>query len=224
MLWILHTTHHHIDHAGQDSQFLDAADGRHEPAGTGVLGIRDQGWSVPRRVCETSHRPSEQALRDAAARLRTVRPRRDRPRHRLRVRRRPDQGSINILVETAEGNLFFLAGDVVDDIQNQMINPIYQVLDDELQSTGNQGTSKRQERAAIKRALNSGTFLADSRLSGPRRARARRLATASATRCRGRSSPSSTGRRPRRGRWASAARSSPFLPLHDLRPARTHRP
>ena len=40
-----------------------------------------------------------------------------------------------------------------------MIDPIYQVLDYEPQSTGNQGTSKRQERAAIKRALNSGTFL-----------------------------------------------------------------
>jgi len=33
------------------------------------------------------------------------------------------------------------------------------VLDYEPQSTGNQGTSKRHERAAIKKALNSGTFL-----------------------------------------------------------------
>jgi hypothetical protein len=65
---------------------------------------------------------------------------------------------MNILVETAEGTAC-ICGDVVYDIQNQIIDPIHQVLDYEPQSTGNQGTSKRQERAAIKRALNSGTFL-----------------------------------------------------------------
>ena len=68
------------------------------------------------------------------------------------------EGSMNILVETAEGTAC-ICGDVIYDIQNQIIDPIYQVLDYEPQSTGNQGTSKRQERAAIKRALNSGTFL-----------------------------------------------------------------
>ena len=65
---------------------------------------------------------------------------------------------MNILVQTAEGRAC-ICGDVVYDIQNQVIDPIYQVLDYEPQSTGNQGTSKRQERAAIKKALNSGTFL-----------------------------------------------------------------
>src|SRR6185295_11521212 len=68
------------------------------------------------------------------------------------------EGSMNILVETAEGTACICA-DVIYDIQNQLIDPIYQVLDHEPQSTGNQGTSKRQERAAIKKALNSGTFL-----------------------------------------------------------------
>ena len=41
----------------------------------------------------------------------------------------------------------------------KLLDPLYQVLDREPQSTGNQGTSKRQERAAIKKALNSGTFV-----------------------------------------------------------------
>ena len=68
------------------------------------------------------------------------------------------EGSMNILVETADGTAC-ICGDVIYDIQNQMIDPIYQVLDYEPQSTGNQGTSKRHERAAIKKALNSGTFL-----------------------------------------------------------------
>ena len=68
------------------------------------------------------------------------------------------EGSMNILVETAEGTAC-ICGDVIYDIQNQIVDPIYQVLDYEPQSTGNQGTSKRQERAAIKKALNSGTFV-----------------------------------------------------------------
>ena len=86
------------------------------------------------------------------------------------------EGSMNILVETAEGTAC-ICGDVIYDIQNQVVDPIYQVLDYEPQSTGNQGTSKRQERAAIKRALNSGTLRAtDPRLPGPRRARPGRVA------------------------------------------------
>jgi hypothetical protein len=61
-------------------------------------------------------------------------------------------------VETVEGTAC-ICGDVIYDIQNQIVDPIHQVLDYEPQSTGNQSTSKRQERAAIKRALNSGTFV-----------------------------------------------------------------
>jgi glyoxylase-like metal-dependent hydrolase (beta-lactamase superfamily II) len=68
------------------------------------------------------------------------------------------EGSMNILVETAEGTAC-ICGDVIYDIQHQIVEPIYQVLDYEPQSTGNQGTSKREERAAIKKALNSGTFV-----------------------------------------------------------------
>jgi glyoxylase-like metal-dependent hydrolase (beta-lactamase superfamily II) len=67
-------------------------------------------------------------------------------------------GSMNINVETVEG-IACICGDVIYDIQNQIVDPIYQVLDYEPQSTGNQSTSKRQERAAIKKALNSGTFV-----------------------------------------------------------------
>ena len=65
---------------------------------------------------------------------------------------------MNILVETAAGTAC-ICGDVIYDLQNQVVEPWHQVLDYEPQSTGNQGTSKRQERAAIKKALNSGTFV-----------------------------------------------------------------
>ena len=48
------------------------------------------------------------------------------------------EGSMNILVETAEGTAC-ICGDVIYDIQNQIIDPIYQVLDYEPQSTGQPG-------------------------------------------------------------------------------------
>ena len=65
---------------------------------------------------------------------------------------------MNVNVETAAG-IACICGDVIYDIQNQIVDPTHQVLDHEPQSTGNQGTSKREERAAIKKALNSGTFV-----------------------------------------------------------------
>ena len=68
------------------------------------------------------------------------------------------EGSMNVIVDTALGKAC-ICGDVVYDIQNQIVDPIYQVLENEPQSTGNQGTSKRQERAAIKKALNAGDIL-----------------------------------------------------------------
>ena len=65
---------------------------------------------------------------------------------------------MNIFVETSEG-IVWICGDAIYDLENQVVEPWHQVLDYEPQSTGNQGTSKRQERAAIKKVLNSGTFV-----------------------------------------------------------------
>jgi glyoxylase-like metal-dependent hydrolase (beta-lactamase superfamily II) len=68
------------------------------------------------------------------------------------------EGSMNVIVETAEG-LACICGDVIYDINDQVIKPWYQVNAYEPATTGNQGTSKRQEKAAIKKALNSGVFV-----------------------------------------------------------------
>ena len=58
---------------------------------------------------------------------------------------------MNILVETAEGTAC-ICGDVIYDIQNQLVEPIYQVLECEPQSTGNQGTrSDRRTRRSRRR-------------------------------------------------------------------------
>ena len=63
------------------------------------------------------------------------------------------EGSMNVLVETAEGTAC-ICGDVIYDIQNQIVEPWHQVLADEPQTTGNHTLTKRQEKAAIKKALN----------------------------------------------------------------------
>jgi glyoxylase-like metal-dependent hydrolase (beta-lactamase superfamily II) len=64
------------------------------------------------------------------------------------------EGSMNILVETAAGTAC-ICGDVIYDIQNQVVEPWHQVLADEPQTTGNHTMTKRQEKAAIKKALNA---------------------------------------------------------------------
>jgi glyoxylase-like metal-dependent hydrolase (beta-lactamase superfamily II) len=68
------------------------------------------------------------------------------------------EGSMNVLVETAQGTAC-ICGDVIYDVQNQVADPWHQVLAYEPQTTGNHTMTKRQEKAAIKKALNSGTFV-----------------------------------------------------------------
>jgi len=65
---------------------------------------------------------------------------------------------MNILVETAEGTAC-LCGDIIYDVFNSVVVPYHVGLDREPQVTGNHGLSKRSEKAAIKKALNSGAFL-----------------------------------------------------------------
>jgi len=67
------------------------------------------------------------------------------------------EGSMNILVPTSEG-VACMCGDIVYDLQNAVIDPYHVSLDREPQTTGNHAMTKRQEKAAIKKALNSGTF------------------------------------------------------------------
>jgi glyoxylase-like metal-dependent hydrolase (beta-lactamase superfamily II) len=63
------------------------------------------------------------------------------------------EGSMNVLAETAEGTAC-LCGDIVYDVHNQIVEPWHIGLDHEPQTTGNHTMRKREERAAIKRALN----------------------------------------------------------------------
>jgi glyoxylase-like metal-dependent hydrolase (beta-lactamase superfamily II) len=155
--WILHT-HHHIDHAGQDAQFAmrqTVITNRRELeySASGIMGGQYPPEYVKHHI-DRLHKPGALRLLD----LELSGPDEIAPGIVCEAAGGHTEGSMNILVETAEGTAC-ICGDVIYDIQNQVIDPIYQVLDYEPQSTGNQGTSKRRERAAIKKALSSGTFV-----------------------------------------------------------------
>jgi glyoxylase-like metal-dependent hydrolase (beta-lactamase superfamily II) len=154
--WILHT-HHHIDHAGQDERFPKATviTNRRELeySVSGIMGGQYPPEYVKHHV-DRLHRPGALRLLD----LELSGPDELFPGIVCEAAGGHTEGSMNVVVDTAEGKAC-ICGDVIYDVQNQIVDPIYQVLDYEPQSTGNQGTSKRQERAAIKKALNSGTFV-----------------------------------------------------------------
>ncbi len=154
--WILHT-HHHIDHAGQDERFPQATviTNRRELeySVSGIMGGQYPPEYVKHHV-DRLHTPGALRLLD----VELSGPDEIFPGIVCESAGGHTEGSMNINVETADG-VACICGDVIYDIQNQIVDPLFQVLDHEPQSTGNQGTSKRQERAAIKKALNSGTFV-----------------------------------------------------------------
>ena len=65
---------------------------------------------------------------------------------------------MNSLVDTDEGTAC-ICGDVIYDVVNQLIDPFLQLGYMDPAVTGNQGTSKRQEKGAIRKAVNSGRFV-----------------------------------------------------------------
>jgi glyoxylase-like metal-dependent hydrolase (beta-lactamase superfamily II) len=156
--WIVHT-HLHIDHAGKDHEFpIDTT--------TVVVNRRELEYSVSgimgeqypadyvKHLVDRLHTPSALRLLD----LELSGPDEIIPGVTCELAGGHTEGSMNVLVETDEG-VACICGDVIYDIDNQVVNPFHQVLLHEAQTTGNQGTSKRQEKAAIRKALNSGRFI-----------------------------------------------------------------
>ena len=155
--YILHT-HLHIDHAGQDDRFPMST--------TVVINRRELEYSVSglmgeqypaeyiKHLVDRLHTPGALRLLD----LELSGPDEIFPGIVCEAAGGHTEGSMNIIVQTAEGPAC-ICGDVIYDIQNQIVDPIWQVLDYEPQTTGNHGTRKREEKAAIKKALNSGTFV-----------------------------------------------------------------
>jgi len=149
---VLHT-HCHIDHAGQDDHFpmttpvvMNRRELEHSVSG--LMGAQYPPEYVKHHV-DRLHTPG--ALRLLG-----------------RAESGPDEifegivcehagghteGSMSIRGETANGTAG-IGGDVIYDIQNQIVEPWHQVLAHEPQTTGNHTMTKRQENAAIKKALN----------------------------------------------------------------------
>ncbi len=154
---VLHT-HCHIDHAGQDDRFpmtTPVIMNRRELefSASGLMGEQYPAEYVKHHI-DRLHTPGAMRLLD----LELSGPDEIFPGIVCESAGGHTEGSMNILVETGEGTAC-ICGDVIYDVQNQIVEPLWQVLDYEPQATGNHGTTKRQEKAAIKRALNSGTFV-----------------------------------------------------------------
>ncbi len=156
--YILHT-HTHIDHAGQDAGFPMSTTvimNRRELefSASGIMGGQYPPEYVKHHI-DRLHTPGALRLLD----LELSGPDEIFPGIVCEAAGGHTDGSMNIVVSLADGEKACICGDVIYDVWNQIVDPIYQVLDYEPQSTGNQSTSKRQERAAIKKALNSGDYV-----------------------------------------------------------------
>jgi glyoxylase-like metal-dependent hydrolase (beta-lactamase superfamily II) len=154
--YILHT-HTHIDHAGQDDRFPDATvimNRRElEYSASGLMGAQYPPEYVKHHI-DRLHTPGALRLLD----LELSGPDEVLPGIVCEVAGGHTEGSMNVLVETAKGTAC-ICGDIVYDVHNSLIEPYHVMLEREPQVTGNHGLAKRQEKAAIKKALNSGRFL-----------------------------------------------------------------
>jgi glyoxylase-like metal-dependent hydrolase (beta-lactamase superfamily II) len=155
--YVLHT-HLHIDHAGKDSEFpLDTVvviNRRElEYSVSGIMGEQYPAEYI-KHLVDRLHTPGALRLLD----LELAGPDEIIPGVRCEAAGGHTEGSMNVLVETDEGTAC-ICGDVIYDVANQLINPFLQVMHMDPALTGNQGTSKRQEKAAIRKAVNSGRFV-----------------------------------------------------------------
>jgi glyoxylase-like metal-dependent hydrolase (beta-lactamase superfamily II) len=156
--WVLHT-HLHIDHAGLDHLFpMDTTTvviNRRELEYS-VSGIMGEQYPAPyiTHLVERLHTPGALRLLD----LELSGPDEIIPGVTCEAAGAHTEGSMNILVETDDG-VACICGDVIYDVVNQVVEPFLQVGAMEAQTTGNHGTSKRQEKAAIRRVLNSGRWI-----------------------------------------------------------------
>src|SRR3989440_8755245 len=155
--WVLHT-HLHIDHAGQDDRFPSTTTvvinrRELEHSVSGLMGEQYPAEYV-KHLVDRLHTPGALRLLD----LELSGPEEIIPGVRCETAGGHTEGSMNVLVDTAEGTAC-ICGDVLYDIQNQIVEPLYQILEVEPQPTGNHATTKREEKAAVKKALQNAFVL-----------------------------------------------------------------
>jgi glyoxylase-like metal-dependent hydrolase (beta-lactamase superfamily II) len=155
--YICHT-HLHIDHAGKDDHFpmnTTVVVNRREME-CSVSGLMHPQYPKPdiMHLIERLHTPGALRFED----LELSGPVELIPGVVLEAANAHTEGSMNIHVETAEGRAT-ICGDVIYDIQNQIVDPFHQISFNEPQVTGNHAGSKREEKAAIKKLLSGSKFL-----------------------------------------------------------------
>jgi glyoxylase-like metal-dependent hydrolase (beta-lactamase superfamily II) len=156
--YVLHT-HLHIDHAGYDAKFPMAT--------TVVINRRELEYSASGLMGEQYPAPYIKHLIDrlhdegGALRLldlELVESEEIIPGVRCQVAGGHTEGSMNVLVDTDEG-VACICGDVVYDVEFQLIDPHLQRMALDPAVTGNHGGSKRAEKGAIRKAINGSRFI-----------------------------------------------------------------
>jgi glyoxylase-like metal-dependent hydrolase (beta-lactamase superfamily II) len=155
--YICHT-HLHIDHAGKDDHFpmnTTVVVNRRELE-CSVSGLMHPQYPLPdiKHLIDRLHTKNALRFED----LELSGPVELIPGVILEAANAHTEGSMNVHVETAEG-IATLCGDVIYDINDQVVDPLRQTQNYEPQVTGNHAGSKRAEKAAIKKLLNSSRFL-----------------------------------------------------------------
>ena len=155
--YVLHT-HLHIDHAGKDDHFpmnTTVVINRRELE-CSVSGLMHPQYPKPdiQHLIERLHTRHAMRLED----LELSGPVEIIPGVVMEAANAHTEGSMNVHVETAEGRAT-ICGDVIYDFNDQIVEPVFQISDHEPQVTGNHAGSKRSEKAAIKKLLNSSRFL-----------------------------------------------------------------
>jgi glyoxylase-like metal-dependent hydrolase (beta-lactamase superfamily II) len=155
--YVVHT-HLHIDHAGKDDHFpmnTTVVVNRREME-CSVSGLMHPQYPKPdvQHLIERLH--TRQALRfedlELSGPIELI------PGVAMEAANAHTEGSMNVHVETAEGRAT-ICGDVIYDFQDQIVEPAHLPFSHEVQVTGNHVGSKRAEKAAIKKLLNSSTWL-----------------------------------------------------------------
>lgn len=155
--FVVHT-HLHIDHAGKDDHFpmnTTVVVNRREME-CSVSGLMHPQYPKPDiiHLIERLHTP--QALRfedlELSGPIELI------PGVVLEAANAHTEGSMNVHVDTAEGRAT-ICGDVIYDIQDQIVDPYRVQFAQEVQVTGNHAGAKRGEKAAIKKLLNGSSFL-----------------------------------------------------------------
>ena len=155
--YICHT-HLHIDHAGKDDKFpmnTTVVVNRREME-CSVSGLMHPQYPMPdiQHLVERIHTPGALRFEDLelTGEIELI------PGVTLEAADAHTEGSMNVHVQTAEGRAT-ICGDVIYDVNTQIVEPFRQTQDHEPQVTGNHAGSKRAEKAAIKKLLNSSDFL-----------------------------------------------------------------